>query len=78
MLQGTETKTQSTSFLDGAISSNAPVDFLQPQCPSTSQFSIPLQLGSATMQKGIPFYFSMNLPLDFEFNFVYVCGTWSF
>ncbi|KAL8465014.1 hypothetical protein ACS0TY_034480 [Phlomoides rotata] len=58
---GTETYSRTTNFLDGAISSNVPVDFLQPQCASNSQFSVPLQLGSATIQKDVRCVQGLNL-----------------
>lgn len=52
VFQASETKTEFTNFLDAAFFSNTPVDFLQPQCASNSQFSVPIQLGSATVQQG--------------------------
>ncbi|XP_011071621.1 ABC transporter A family member 7-like isoform X1 [Sesamum indicum] len=50
---GSETKTRYTNYLDPAFSSNVPVDFLQPQCTSNSQFSVPVQFGSATFQQDL-------------------------
>ncbi|KAK4394440.1 ABC transporter A family member 7 [Sesamum angolense] len=50
---GSETKTRYTNYLDPAFSSNVPVDFLQSQCTSNSQFSVPIQFGSATFQQEI-------------------------
>ncbi|KAG6404043.1 hypothetical protein SASPL_136279 [Salvia splendens] len=48
---GSESRTEYTNFLDAAFFSNTPLDFLQPQCASNSHFSVPLQLGSATIQQ---------------------------
>ncbi|KAL0355641.1 UNVERIFIED_CONTAM: ABC transporter A family member 7 [Sesamum radiatum] len=50
---GSETKTRYTNYLDPAFSSDVPVDFLQPQCTSNSQFSVPVQFGSATFQQDV-------------------------
>ncbi|PIN20632.1 Lipid exporter ABCA1 [Handroanthus impetiginosus] len=50
---GSSSMTQYTNFLEPALASNFPVDFLQPQCASNSQFSVPLQLGSVTVQKDV-------------------------
>ncbi|KAL0342604.1 UNVERIFIED_CONTAM: ABC transporter A family member 7 [Sesamum calycinum] len=50
---GSETKTRYTNYLDPAFSSNVPVDFLQSQCTSNSQFSVPIQFGSATFQQDV-------------------------
>ncbi|KAL6541369.1 Phospholipid-transporting ATPase abca7 [Orobanche hederae] len=49
---GSETMTRVTNFIDEAFFSNE-VDYLQPRCSSNSQFSIPLQLGSATLQQDV-------------------------
>lgn len=64
VFQGSETMTQFTNFLDPAFSSNIPVDFLQPQCTSNSQFSVPVQLGPAAVQQG-SFYEHIHLPKMF-------------
>ncbi|KAL0286040.1 UNVERIFIED_CONTAM: ABC transporter A family member 7, partial [Sesamum angustifolium] len=50
---GSETKTRYTNYLDPAFSSNVPVDFLQSQCTSNSQFSVPIQFGSVTFQQDV-------------------------
>ncbi|KAL7139184.1 hypothetical protein ABFS83_09G034000 [Erythranthe nasuta] len=50
---GSETRTRFTNFLDTAFVSNAPIDVLQPQCSSNSQFSVNIQLGSTALQKDI-------------------------
>lgn len=52
VFQASETKTGILNFLDPAFFSNTPVDFLQSQCAPTSQFSIPIQLASVTVQQG--------------------------
>ncbi|KAL6559475.1 hypothetical protein OROGR_004592 [Orobanche gracilis] len=49
---GSETMTRDTNFIDGAFFSNE-VDYLQPRCLSNSQFSIPLQFGSSTLQQDL-------------------------
>ncbi|KAH6797363.1 ABC2-like protein 6 [Perilla frutescens var. hirtella] len=50
---GSETMTEYSNFLDAAFFSSIPVDFLQPQCASISLFSVPLQVGSATVQQDV-------------------------
>lgn len=66
--------TQYSNFLDAAFFSNVPVDFLQPQCASNSQFSVPLQLGSATLQQG-SFYGHIFLSKMFiTWRTIIICG----
>ncbi|XP_012839386.1 PREDICTED: ABC transporter A family member 7-like isoform X2 [Erythranthe guttata] len=50
---GSGTTSRYTNFLDAAFLSNAPIDLLQPQCSPDSQFSVVIQLGSATLQKDV-------------------------
>ncbi|KAG8379147.1 hypothetical protein BUALT_Bualt07G0057900 [Buddleja alternifolia] len=50
---GSETKTRNTNFLEAAFFSNRPVDYIQPQCPSNSQFSVSLELGSVAVQQDV-------------------------
>ncbi|KAL9155884.1 hypothetical protein ABFS82_09G035700 [Erythranthe guttata] len=50
---GSGTTSRYTNFIDAAFLSNAPIDLLQPQCSSDSQFSVAIQLGSATLQKDV-------------------------
>nr|QVT92306.1 ABC transporter [Salvia miltiorrhiza] len=58
---GSGTRTEFTNFLDPAFFSNTPIDFLQPQCASNSQFSVPLQLGSSTIQQDVRCVQSLHL-----------------
>ncbi|KAL8042210.1 hypothetical protein ABFX02_09G035400 [Erythranthe guttata] len=50
---GSESKTRVVNFIDSAFLSSFPVDLLQPQCPSTSRFSVAIKLGSATLQQDV-------------------------
>ncbi|XP_047973696.1 ABC transporter A family member 7-like [Salvia hispanica] len=52
---------ENTNFLDAAFFSNTPIDFLQPQCASNSQSSIPLKLSSATIQQDVRCIQSLHL-----------------
>ncbi|KAL9155879.1 hypothetical protein ABFS82_09G035500 [Erythranthe guttata] len=50
---GSETETRFDNVLDAAFLLNAPIDFLQPQCPSNFRFSLAFRLGSDTLEKDV-------------------------
>ncbi|KAL7098741.1 hypothetical protein ACP275_09G036700 [Erythranthe tilingii] len=50
---GSETETRFDNVLDAAFLLNAPIDFLQLQCPSKFRFSLAFRLGSATLEKDV-------------------------
>ncbi|KAL3819387.1 hypothetical protein ACJIZ3_005292 [Penstemon smallii] len=50
---GSESDTQMSNFLESAFTSNSPIYFLQPRCPPNSQFSVPIQLGSAAVEQDV-------------------------
>ncbi|KAF7838432.1 ABC transporter A family member 7-like [Senna tora] len=52
-IQGSESKTEYTNFLEPAFFSGLPIYYLQTQCPSNSTFSVPIQILTTNMQQEV-------------------------